>query len=74
MIALIYYFSNEHLSDLKKTKEKNDGIKLANYSTAISKSEAANRVLEKQIDRLKTAPIDTTRLRGVIDGGNTWGK
>lgn len=50
IVAIIYYFSNDRLSDLRKAKEKYDSIKLANYSTAISKTSFDNKELRAKMD------------------------
>src|ERR1039457_6579746 len=60
--------SEIHSSEIMALKRDNKTIHL-NFSTAITKSESDNTLLKNQIEYLKTAPVDTKRLNGVIDGG-----
>lgn len=66
IIAVGCFFSNDRLSDLRKTKEQYDSIKLANYSTSISKSLLANKELQDKLDKAekgiaKLIKVDTSK-------------
>ena len=65
LVASATYLSNKaanRISELQAEKE-------VKTQQRLESTESINRDLKKQVEHLKTAPVDTKRLRGTIDGG-----
>lgn len=68
--ALAGYFSYKTANRISELQEAKDAAVLLRLEA----SELMSQKQKKQIEHLKTAPIDTIRLRGSIDGGNAKGE